>query len=311
MPIFQIYVNKQNINLNTIASASINTTGKYGIFAHTTSEQNDISGSLSFTELYATQTPLNNSSTWYHWQLPSFANTLASGHKTFEVNYMMQTRPQIFGISYYDVQYQLAPAISAYPNPDPYDWYYFIQSPDTKNKTTGKTDAGKLILQHINVKSDSLSYSNIYSSGFRARFAIINGSPSSIWIKKSPDLKNPIDVNFFINTKNLIALSSEISVEKIFDPANAAESVEIRSNWVQSKNTALSILKNIYRAIDGFSRDTQVSIYGNPLFEIGDVVQINYSLKNIISKKYFVQGIQQTFDQGLKTILTLNEINSN
>jgi len=310
-PIFEIYINKHKIALQTIPSASVNTIGQYGIFAKTTAYENDVSGSIGFTELYATQTPLTGESIWYHWQLPSFANAIASGHKTFEINYMMQTRPQIFGINYYDIQYQLAPAINAYIVPDPYDWYYFVKLPDTKNKTTGKTDAGKQVLQHVAVKSDSLSYSNVYNSGFRGRFVIVNGSPSAIWLKKSPDIKNTIDVSFFVNTKNLIALSSEVAVEKIFDPANASEGIEIKSNWVQSKNAALSILKNIYRAVDGFSRDTEVSIYGNPLFEVGDVVQVNYSLKNIVAKKYFVQGVKQTFDQGLKTVLTLNEINSN
>jgi hypothetical protein len=103
-PIFEIYINKQKIALQTIPSASVDTIGQYGIFAKTTAYQNDVSGSIGFTELYATQTPLTGESIWYHWQLPSFANAIASGHKTFEINYMMQTKPQVFGINYYDVQ---------------------------------------------------------------------------------------------------------------------------------------------------------------------------------------------------------------
>ena len=94
----------------------------------------------------------------------------------------------------------------------------------------------------------------------------------------------------------------------MFDPANISESIEINSNWVQSKSAALGILKNIFRAVDGFSRDTQISIYGNPLFEVGDVVQVNYSLKNISNKKYFVQGVEQIYSTGLETVLTLNEL---
>jgi len=293
-PSFEIHLNKKKLNIQT-KEININTSGQYGIFAQTKNAQNSTAGSIVFSELYATQTALDDPSIWYHWQLPSFASTIAGGHKVFEINYMMQTKPQIFGINYYDVQYQTAPALSAYAVPSPYRWYYYYGDK-------------KQVLGNVTVETDALAYSGIYSSGFRGRFAIINGSPSAIWIKKSPDAINPIDVSFFVNTNELVSLSSETAIEKIFDPANINESIEIRSNWVQSKNAALGILKNIFRAVDGFSRDTTVSIYGNPLFEIGDVVKINYSLKNISNQTYFVQGIQQTFDQGLKTILTLNQI---
>jgi len=293
---FEIHLNKKKLNIET-KDITINTSGQYGIFAQTKNQENSTAGSIAFSELYATQTALTDPAMWYHWQLPSFASTIAGGHKVFEINYMMQTKPQIFGINYYDIQYQTAPALSAYALPAPYRWYYY----------TG--EGQKQTLEHVTVGSDALAYSQIYNSGFRGRFAIINGSPSSIWIKKFPDAVNPnLDVTFLINTNELVSLSSEVAIEKVFDPANINESIEIRSNWVQSKNAALGILKNIFRAVDGFSRDTTVSVYGNPLFEIGDVVKVNYSLKNISNQTYFVQGVQQSFDQGLKTVLTLNQI---
>ena len=305
-PSFEIHLNKKRLAIST-KDVNVDTTGQYGIFTHTTNQQVGTTGSIVFSELYATQSQLDHPAIWYHWQLPSFANALAGGHKVFEINYMMQTKPQVFGVNYYDVQYQLAPAINAYAVPSPYDWYYYTKNP-AYNPNKAVPGVSQLLLESIKVSNDALSYSNIYNSGFRGRFAIINGSPSAVWIKKSPDGKNPVDVSFLVNTNDLITLSSEVSVEKVFDPANVNESIEIRSNWVQSKNAALGILKNIFRAIDGFSRDTQVSIYGNPLFEIGDVVKVNYSLKNISNQTYFVQGVYQTFDQGLKTVLVLNQI---
>ena len=304
---FKIYLNKEELAIQT-KTITLDTTGQYGIFTHTTNQSSGTTGSIPFTELYATQTALSDAGIWYHWEMPSFANTLASKQKVFELNYMMQTRPEVIGISYFDVQYQLAPAINAYPVPSPYSWYYYT-SPTGSTTTITNTSSGTVeVLENINVQENSLSYSNIYNSGFRGRMAIINSSPSSIWIKKTADQVNPIEVNFLVNTNNLVTLSSEISIEKIFDPANISQSIEITSNWVQSDNAALGILKNIFRANDGFSRDTEISIYGNPLLEIGDVVNVNYSLKNIVNKKYFVQGIEQNFTQGLLTTLTLNEL---
>jgi hypothetical protein len=304
-PYFEIYINNKKINLLT-KPVVLDTSGQYGIFTQTTNAQANTSGSIGFTEIYATQTPLDDAKTHYHWQLNSFANTLASKNKVFEVNYMLQVRPEIIGVSFYDIQYQTAPAINAYSVPSPYDWFYF--TPNPINSGTSLNPA--LILNSISVKEDALTYSNIYNSGFRGRFAIINGSPSMIWLKKTPDIKNPVDVTYLVNTNDLVSLSSEISIEKVFDPANISESIEINSNWVQSKSAALGILKNIFRAVDGFSRDTQISIYGNPLFEIGDVVQVNYSLKNISNTKYFVQGVEQIYSTGLETVLTLNELPS-
>jgi len=305
-PYFEIYINNKKINLAT-KPVNLDTSGQYGIFTQTTNAQAGTSGSIGFTEIYATQTPLDDAKTHYHWQLNSFANTLASKSKIFEVNYMLQVRPEVIGISFYDVQYQTAPAINAYSVPSPYDWFYFTEDPTSPVDATTGHHKG-YILNSMSVREDALTYSNIYNSGFRGRFAIINGSPSMIWLKKTPDSKNPVDVTYLVNTNDLVSLSSEISIEKVFDPANISESIEINSNWVQSKSAALGILKNIFRAVDGFSRDTQISIYGNPLFEVGDVVQVNYSLKNISNKKYFVQGVEQIYSTGLETVLTLNEL---
>jgi len=306
-PSFKIYLNKHELSLTT-KSINLDTTGDYGIFCHTTNTAASTIGSIPFTELYATQTALDDAGIWYHWEMPSFANTLSSKHKVFELNYMMQTKPEVIGIAYYDVQYQLAPAINAYAIPSPYSWYYYTNPSGTVGSISSTAAGTQEVLESINVQSNALSYSNIYNSGFRGRFAIINSSPSSVWIKKTADAVNPIEVDFLINTNNLVTLSSEVSIEKVFDPANISQSIEITSNWVQSDSAALGILKNVFRANDGFSRDTEISVYGNPLFEIGDVVNVNYKLKNIINKKYFVQGIEQNYNQGLLTTLTLNEL---
>jgi hypothetical protein len=292
---FEIYLNKNRLNLDLKEGISLDVSGIFGIFSN--SSITGKSGGVVFSELYATQTALTDPSIYYHYELPSFANTIVGGHKVFETNYMFQTSPQVVGIQYYDVQYSLAPSINAYPLKVNYGWWYFTDPVD-----------GQVILNAVRVGEDALNYSYVYNSGFRGRIAIINGSPASVWLKKSPDSKNGVDINFLINSDNVITLSEEQSITKVFDQSNISDSIEIRSNWVQSKDAASGILNTVFKAIDGFSRDTSLSVYGNPLFEIGDVVTVNYSLKNIINQTYFVQGVEQTFDQGLKTVLVLNQI---
>lgn len=290
---FEVYVNKTKVNLIPKSGLSLSLLGDFSMFV----ASGNGSSKVGFTELYATQSILNDSNIYYHYELPSFVNSIVGNHKVFEMSYMFQVKPKIIGITKYDVQYSSAPAITAYPLKVQYNWYYF-ENP-TGNSPT---------LKYISVFEKDLNYSNIHNSGFRGRVFIVNSSNSSVWLKKAPDSKNTVDVIFSINTDGLISLSEEQTIEKIFDETNESESVEISSNWVQSKQAANGILNTIFRAVDGFSRDTQISVYGNPLFEIGDVVKVNYSLKNISDQIYFVQGIKQTFDSGLKTVLVLNQI---
>ena len=219
---------------------------------------------------------------------------------------MVQSAPKIIGIAYYDVKDAQAPSLDAYPLPLVYNWYYYTKA--STAAPTSTTTAAQYALPYISVGSDALSFSPIYHSGFRSRFAIVNCSPGQVWTRKSPDSTNKINVDFSLITDSLITLGNDVVIEKIFDQANVTETVDITSSWVQDKDTAVALLRSVYKALDGFTRDTTISIYGNPLFEIGDIVVVNYSLKNIVGQKYFVQGIQQTFDSGLTTVLTLNEI---
>lgn len=295
---FEIFINKNKISLQTLNSVAPDTSGKYGSFVY-----NSSLSTVEFTEIYATQSAINSSNYFYHYQMPWFAEKLASNKKIFEISYMVQARPEVVGISYYDVK-NLHASLDANPMKIEYDWYYYPFP-----SSLGKKDGTKMSLSKMTVNSNSLSISPVYHSGFRSRFAIINCSPSQIWLAKSmDDGVNKLKINFALTSESVVAPGNEIVVEKIFDQTGAKDSVDITSNWIQDKKTAESILRVIYRSLDGFSRDTNVSIFGNPLFEIGDIVKVNYELKNIRNQIYFVQGIEQSFQGGLSTVLILNQI---
>lgn len=323
---FEVYINRKKILLNTKSGINLDTSGKFGIFSSASSSSSSPVASIEFSEVYATQSALLSADYFYHYQLPWFAEKLSSNKKIFEISYMVQSKPSIVGINYYDIKDSQAPSLDAYPLKLSYDWYYYldgaapstipVNSPAAKLATNGKVKNIKVStlanpnvdLPSIPVDKNSLTYSPIYHSGFRSRFAIINNSPCQIWLKKSSDSVNKIDVDFSLITHSLITLGDDVVMEKVFDIANINETVDITTSWVQDENTASAILRSIYRALDGFTRDTTISVYGNPLYEIGDIVVINYGLKNIVNQKYFVQGITQNFDTGLTTTLVLNQI---
>ena len=323
---FQIFINKINVSFKTTTNITPDISGKFGIFS--TNSSSGISP-VQFAEVYATQTALTNAGDLHHYDLDWFAEKLSSNKKIFEISYIVQSKPSIVGISYYDIKDTNAPSLDAYPLKLSYNWYYLkngeapkvvaVNSSVAKAITNGtaagtisgtivSTSTSKIPYPVIPVSENSLTYSPIYHSGFKSRFAIINSSPSQIWIKCAPGPINKINVDFSLITRSLITLGNDVVISKVFDAANVNETVDITTSWVQDENTAVAILRSIYRALDGFTRDTTISIYGNPLYEIGDIVLLNYGLKNIVNQKYFVQGITQNFDTGLTTTLVLNQI---
>ena len=296
---FEVFINKTQVPLSTLSgltASSIDTSGGFGMYV---GGLNTVPVTIQFGELYATQTALLDEGALYHYHLPWFAEKLASNKKIFEISWMAQSTPAVSGINYYDIKDTQAPSFDVYPLKIPYKWYYY---------TNGAAPTSGIPLPSIDVDENSLAYSPIYHSGFKSRFAIVNASPSMVWLRKSPDTINKINVDFSLITDSLITLGNDVVIERVFDVANINETVDITSSWIQDKDTAISVLRTISRALESFSRNITVSVYGNPLFEIGDIVVVNYKLKNIVNQKYVVQGIQQSFDTGLSTILTLNNI---
>ena len=58
------------------------------------------------------------------------------------------------------------------------------------------------------------------------------------------------------------------------------------------------------------SKDVSLSIYGNPLIQVGDIVSLTYPLSGINQQQYVVHSVSHSFAQGLSTSLILNQISS-
>lgn len=86
---------------------------------------------------------------------------------------------------------------------------------------------------------------------------------------------------------------------------------EVTSNWIQSKEAAEKLARWISNHWGTGADQQMVTVFGNPLFELGDVVTIDYPDRSMAvnTHKYFVVGISNSFDQGLETTLTLRRVN--
>ncbi len=65
------------------------------------------------------------------------------------------------------------------------------------------------------------------------------------------------------------------------------------------------------KGLEGFSKDTSLSLFGNPLIQVGDVIQLSYNLAGVVNQNYFVHSVSNEFtDKGLVTNLTLNQLSA-
>lgn len=294
-----IYANKVKLcDLNTTsANAGIQSalmvipkTGQFGFFTN----GGVASSVVELSEIYAYENELMDKNVNYHFQSKDYLNNIVIGtNKTYK-HFFVQSKPEVIGLNFYDVQFDPAPVLGAEPVKLSYQ---FVINPSTTN-----TEA---IYQ--NVQENAVAYSDIATSGFKAKFAILNRSPYAVWTKSDSNSINTIDINFQVNSEFLLSVSPEKNIERIID-STSQETVEIQSDWVQSAESARSVSNTIAQAVDNFSKDTIVTMFGNPLIQLGDVARVTYNLLNIPESAYFVQSVRHSFNQGLTTSLTLNKI---
>ena len=251
-------------------------------------------------EIHATEKALTERSVSYFYQDREFLNGLIQDQPLYSnsITYLMQTTPEVAGINYYDVQYTTPAAVSVDVLPVEYMWYYFPGTDQDDQKNYQK----KLIDEH------SLSYSTPINTGFRAKMAIANNSSNMVFLRKDADSLDQFTINLNLWTHEIVAPSDPEILEVLIDQSNSSEVAQLDSEWIQSKQAAQRMLKTVQMGIEGFSKDANLDIFGNPLIQIGDIITLTYSLNGISQQKYFVHFVSHTFNQGLETRLGLKRI---
>lgn len=260
---------------------------------------NSTSTTVLLSEIYATEYAVNDSS-YYYFQTKDYLDKIVSGNNMSEKSFFVQAQPQIFGLNVYDVQLALSPSLGAEFFKVAYSLPYY------------PNNSGNVNPKIVNIYEDSLGYSEILSTGFRAKFAIVNKSNFAISTKSTISNSAFANAQLLVSSRSPILLTPQKTLEKIINPQLISEVVEIDSDWVQSGESADSILKIVSLSSDPFSKDIVINIFGDPLLQIGDVVQLTYNLKNIYDITFFVAGVEQNWSNGgLITTLILNQLTYN
>jgi hypothetical protein len=268
---------------------------KFGFFVKGT---NTTSSNSELAEIYACESVLDNTFK-YHFTSQKFLDALVAGKNIKEKFTMIQTAPQIIGLNMYDVQAQTSPSLGAEFFEIRYDISY------NTNITPSSTNSTAHI---VTAPGSSLSYSTVINSGYRLKFAVANNTNHSVWTKSNATTKRIVQAGLAVLSRNPIYLSEQQTAERILNPQNVNEVIEVQSDWIQSKKVANNLMGVIARSSDSFSKDISVSLFGDPLIQIGDVITLTHNYKNIKGIKFFVHSVKQTLKDGLTTQIMMNEI---
>jgi hypothetical protein len=129
-----------------------------------------------------------------------------------------------------------------------------------------------------------------------------------VFLTKESDEVIKVAVNLNLWTHEIVAPSEPEILEALLVESNGGDTAQLDSQWIQSKSAARKMLRIIEMGVDGFSTKLSLSIFGNPLIQIGDVVTVSYALNGMLNQKYLVTSVSQAFDSGLSTTLGLSGI---
>jgi hypothetical protein len=194
------------------------------------------------------------------------------------------------GMDIYDIDFKTGPAFNQ-TILKPIGGYEIVQNNEKRtlfNITTSSTDA-----------------SNANFTPYRAKFILINKSKSIVPTAGS-------SMSGLKISGNIIVKSDEMVYRKLIsDTHKNSTSIEIASDWIQTEKNAKTLAKEIDKFIKAGLDTYNVNTFGNPLLEIGDIVNLYYSQSGINSdSRYIIIGLSNEFDGGFTTSVILRKIES-
>ena len=266
-------------------------------------------------ELYAVdfnKSPYNHSSTVlgdvvnyrHHWLNPNFLNNLLKNEKNAEPNYYFWGDNILTGVKIYDnAEFSTSPVVEPTIEIDEYFGYI----PNAPN--LGEPQFHKTTIK-------DLSMSKIFTSPFNFSAILVNNSHAgeAIWLSTDDETVNGSPLTPFTIMGNTMKLSDSHKFTKVINHSEKSHSVTLTTLWIQNTREAEELVRQLEIMADAFSAEINVTLFGNPLIQVGDICQLIYTPKkigydpeNANAKKVYcmVKVVSQNFSGGLKTNLSL------
>jgi hypothetical protein len=269
----------------------------------------EIAHKIHLSEIYACKWwadrghEIANGKNFWHWQSKYYLDKLINNLPGYEPLYYYWGPNRLTGVQFFEeLDFSTSPAYGESMSLDFHPYKTL-----TDNAANNFTD----------VYPSSIVKSSLYATPFRASFAVVNNDSQAVFLSTADGAignngqVSPTTINGFYNK-----LSEQKQIEKVIDPTSITNSIVLSSDWIQSDRDAEKLMQKVSLFANSFNADINVSIFGNPLIQVGDFGQLVYSVKKIgydpedptgtiSSKVFFVKAISHDYSSGLKTSLVL------
>jgi len=232
----------------------------------------------------------------YYFLSRKYLNNLVNHIPINTSPYLFQANPQVRGIKYYDVKMSGTPIYSNTAGFLPH--VYGIVNSARANNEVSKTLGP--------IKNSDLQYSDLFCDPFNAKFVVVNNTNELVPLSDSNNNEViPLSILAKVYQK-----TSERIIERVVDSNHINNSREIQIKWANNKNEVEKILNLMQKSLDSFYSSINVSIFYNPLIQVGDFAQVSYSLKRlgydpadptVTPIKCLVTSVSHSFSEGYST----------
>lgn len=180
---------------------------------------------------------------------------------------------------------------------------------DTPRAGENNNNFQPTIVETKTIRPNAVAVSDIFGTPRTAKFAVINLTNESIYLKQTKS-EAGFDSDSWLKGKPVVLGSEKEIILNILE-ANNSSNIDITSNWIQSKEQAEAVGYLISQYLQYQFKMIVVEIFGNPLVQLGDIVNFDYSIGNFNNDTdilYVICGIDHSFSGGLTTTLTLKPI---
>jgi hypothetical protein len=173
----------------------------------------------------------------------------------------------------------------------------------------GPALTAQLVSTNPNVSIDSFTY-----SPFGANFRIRNNSGEQQLLSGSRNIGDVADGSreevLHITGNSLVQTDAQITItSKDLGQRLGDKKLEVDAVWIQSYSQAIQLGKWIIENQGDGAEIYSLKIFGNSFIDIGDIFEIEYAEKGLLSdKKFVVVSITNSFEKGHETSLVLRKI---
>jgi hypothetical protein len=180
----------------------------------------------------------------------------------------------------------------------------FSEAPTLHNRLFMTNDWSASVLEY---RSTPFSADFIIAATSRQN-AVIHGTESLVMGGGERDVEH---------VTNVIGRTLEVDeakehVVKNEDQIRARGEIEtqIESTWIQSEAAAKIVGEWITDFWSTGQDEVSATVFGNPLFEIGDLVEVDYPKKNMepANNRYFITSVSNDFTSGIETTLVMRRV---